>query len=195
MEIGNQIRLHRAALGLSQEELAEKLYVSRQSISNWETGKNYPDIHSLLLMSTLFGVSLDELIKGDIAKMKEAIEQDDIRRFARLSRAYSILFALCILAAAPLAWFLRWWGLAIESLLFAGLMVLAFRVEKEKKRYDIRTYKEIGAFLEGKRLDEIQRQQETGKLPYQRAFLAAACGVVALAVTMALTFLLKRFFP
>lgn len=49
MQISAQIKKYRAALQLSQEELAEKIYVSRQTISNWETEKNYPDIHSLLL--------------------------------------------------------------------------------------------------------------------------------------------------
>lgn len=42
MELGNQIKAHRAALSLSQEELAEKVYVTRQTVSNWETGKSYP---------------------------------------------------------------------------------------------------------------------------------------------------------
>ena len=41
MEIGSQIKAHRTALGISQEELAEKLYVSRQSVSNWETGVSH----------------------------------------------------------------------------------------------------------------------------------------------------------
>ena len=66
MEVGVQIKKYRNELGLSQEKLAEKVYVSRQTVSNWETGKNYPDIHSLLLLSSLFGVSLDQLIKGDV---------------------------------------------------------------------------------------------------------------------------------
>lgn len=51
MELNKQIKKHRSAMELSQEQLAEKLYVTRQTISNWETGKNYPDIHSLILMS------------------------------------------------------------------------------------------------------------------------------------------------
>lgn len=42
MELGNQIKAHRAALSLSQEELAEKVYVTRQTVSNWETGKSTP---------------------------------------------------------------------------------------------------------------------------------------------------------
>lgn len=73
MEAGAQIKKYRNNMKLSQDELAEKIYVSRQTISNWETGKNYPDIHSLLLLSTLFNVSLDQLVKGDVEIMKEGL--------------------------------------------------------------------------------------------------------------------------
>ncbi|HFL5474022.1 TPA: helix-turn-helix domain-containing protein, partial [Streptococcus pyogenes] len=65
MEIGQQMIRYRKQQTLSQEELVEKVYVSRQSISNWENDKTYPDIHSLLLLSQIFQVSLDQLIKGD----------------------------------------------------------------------------------------------------------------------------------
>lgn len=61
MEIGTQIRKYRSTMELSQEELAERIYVTRQTISNWENGKSYPDIHSLLLLSSLFNVSLDQI--------------------------------------------------------------------------------------------------------------------------------------
>ena len=75
MELSIQIKKYRTDLHLSQEELAEKVYVTRQTISNWENEKSYPDIHSLLLLSSLFNVSLDQLIKGDIEKMKEIIAE------------------------------------------------------------------------------------------------------------------------
>ena len=71
MEVGAQIKKYRSNMGISQEELAEKVYVSRQTVSNWETGKNYPDIHSVLLLSSVFNVSLDQLIKGDVEIMKK----------------------------------------------------------------------------------------------------------------------------
>ena len=61
MEISTQIKQRRTAAGLSQEELAEQLFVTRQTLSNWETGKTYPDINSLLRLSAVFHVSLDEL--------------------------------------------------------------------------------------------------------------------------------------
>ena len=57
MELSSQIKKYRTELGLSQEELAEKVYVTRQTVSNWETGKSYPDIHSLLLLGALFDLS------------------------------------------------------------------------------------------------------------------------------------------
>lgn len=68
-------------LQLSQEELAKRIYVSRQTISNWENEKSYPDIHSLLLLSNLFGVPVDELIKGDLKKMKQEINQEEVNAF------------------------------------------------------------------------------------------------------------------
>ena len=73
MEVKNQIRAYWSGLGMSQEELAEAVYVTRQTVSNWETGKSYPDIQSLLRLSALFGISLDQLIKGDVEQMKEKI--------------------------------------------------------------------------------------------------------------------------
>ena len=57
MDIGQQIRKYRERDEYSQEYLAEKLYVSRQTISNWENEKSYPDIHNLLVMCELFDIS------------------------------------------------------------------------------------------------------------------------------------------
>ena len=65
MELSKHIKKYRTEANLSQEELADKIYVSRQTISNWENEKNYPHIKSLVLMSEGFQVSLDNLIKGD----------------------------------------------------------------------------------------------------------------------------------
>lgn len=59
MKLGKQIKDFRNQFSFSQEELAEKMYVSRQTISNWENDKTYPDINSLVLMSQLFGTTID----------------------------------------------------------------------------------------------------------------------------------------
>ena len=70
MELGTQIRKYRNERTLSQEALAEKVYVSRQTVSNWENDKSYPDVNSLVLLSEVFEISLDQLIKVE-EKLKE----------------------------------------------------------------------------------------------------------------------------
>lgn len=184
MEIKNQIRAYRSQLGMSQEELGEAVYVTRQTVSNWETGKSYPDIQSLLRLSSLFGISLDQLIKGDVELMKEKINADDVRAFNRLSNMFMFMMVLSLLAWAPLAYFLNRWGLALAAVLFAVTLWLAFKVEKEKKKYDIQSYKEIVAFLEGRRLDEISKAQEVAKRPYQKVLLTLGSAILG-AVTAA----------
>ena len=79
MDIGNQIKERRARLGLSQDELARKLYVSRVTISHWETGKSLPDVQSMLLLANLFGTTIDELVKGDVGEMREMVERGERR--------------------------------------------------------------------------------------------------------------------
>jgi len=75
MGIGEKIKAARTESGITQEQAAESLLVSRQTISNWETGKSLPDIVSVIKMSELYSLSLDELLKGDRVMM-EKIEKD-----------------------------------------------------------------------------------------------------------------------
>lgn len=79
MDIGNQIRERRQALGLSQEELARRLYVSRVTVSHWETSKTLPDVQSMLLLANLFGTTIDEMVRGDVNEMREMVEKDEHR--------------------------------------------------------------------------------------------------------------------
>ena len=82
MDIGNQIRERRQRLGLSQDELAQKLYVSRVTVSHWETSKTLPDVQSMLLLANLFGTTIDELVRGDVDEMREMVEKDEQQRKA-----------------------------------------------------------------------------------------------------------------
>ena len=65
MEIGKKLRNARTRSGFTQKKAAEEIGVARQTISNWENEKSYPDIVSVIRLSTLYSVSLDELLKGD----------------------------------------------------------------------------------------------------------------------------------
>lgn len=71
MRIDQQIKEQRQLLGMTQEELAEKLNVSRSSVANWESGRNYPDIGTILLLSEVFHLTVDELLKGDKTMVKK----------------------------------------------------------------------------------------------------------------------------
>ncbi|MBQ7137656.1 MAG: helix-turn-helix transcriptional regulator, partial [Clostridia bacterium] len=65
MEIGCKLKRARNEKGLTQEQAAELLAVSRQTISNWENNKSYPDIISVIRMSDIYAVSLDHLLKEE----------------------------------------------------------------------------------------------------------------------------------
>lgn len=105
MGIESKIKKARVDIGLTQEQAAQTLMVSRQTISNWETGKSLPDIVSVIKMSELYQISLDELLKGDCAMLKK-IEKDTrlvtaekkIMRFAW----FSILLGIIILTLGEL---------------------------------------------------------------------------------------------
>lgn len=155
MVLSEQIRSRRKDKGLSQEDLASLIYVSRQTISNWENGRTYPDIESLLLLSALFGVTVDELIRGDADNMRETKEQD-----AKRIRVLGWAMVLCTSAAVAvmLCGFTIWeWGLAptlVSGCALTALAVVpAFEYERLKRKYDILTYAEVSAFEKGGDID------------------------------------------
>lgn len=165
MELGKQIKKHRQEVQLSQEKLADRVYVSRQTISNWENDKSYPDVNSLVLLSEIFQISLDNLIKGDIEVMKDVIQKEEIVKMNRYGKIYTIMLIVTVVSAVPLFMWLGVWAFIPWGIIWALSMYFAFQVEKVKKDNDVQTYKEIVAFSEGKLLDDIQKQREIGKLP------------------------------
>lgn len=190
MELGNQIKKYRSELQISQEQLADRIYVSRQTISNWENEKSYPDVNSLILLSEVFQTSIDKLIKGDIEIMKEKINEQEIEKLNYYGNIFGVHFAITILSAVPLFFWLEQLAFIPFGILFVITMYWALKVEKVKKDNDIQTYKEIVAFSEGNRLDEIQKQREIGKRPYQNVLKAIVAGIV----TMVVCFLIGLLF-
>lgn len=193
MELNAQIKKYRTELNLSQEELAEKVYVTRQTISNWENGKSYPDIHNLLLLSSLFNASLDQLIKGDVETMKEIINEQEVKKFNYYGNIFSIHFLISIISVIPLFIWLEQYAFIPFGVLFAITMYWALKVEKIKKDNDIQTYKEIVAFTEGKKLDELQKAVEAGKRPYQNVLKVLISAVVAVAICFLIGLLIHIF--
>lgn len=191
MELGSQIKKYRKELSLSQDVLAEKVYVSRQTISNWENDKSYPDVNSLILLSNVFNTSIDNLIKGDIEVMREEIKKEDRSEFERISSIFGILFITTIVSPIPLVHFLNFVGIAIWIVIFAVTMYVCILVEKKKKQFNIQTYKEITAFMDGEKLDEIAMAKEEAKRPYQHILLAVGTGVITFVIVCLLSMILK----
>ena len=77
MKLHEKIYTLRTEKKLSQGDLAELLDVSRQSVSKWETGASVPDLDKLIKMSDLFGVTLDALVREEMAKMPQNEENSD----------------------------------------------------------------------------------------------------------------------
>ena len=164
MDISNQIKTRREAMGLSQEQLAEKFYVSRQTISNWERDKTYPDVQSLLMLSVLFDTSIDTLVKGDVTVMEEAVERDRKCLGTRMLRLAVLMLALLALAFALIlspafAWMEGTGGMGVATaatfLPAVAALVVATVLEHIKRKNDLVTYREILAFMKGEA--EIER--------------------------------------
>lgn len=75
MSIGNQIMAIRREQQLTQEQFGSLFHVTRQTVSNWENGKSYPDLQLLVAISDQFGISLDTLLKDD-TKMVKTIDRE-----------------------------------------------------------------------------------------------------------------------
>lgn len=126
MDIGNQIRERRARLGLSQDELAQKLYVSRVTISHWETGKTLPDVQSMLLLANLFDTTIDELVREDVDEMREMVKRSE-RRTKVFAVALATVEVIVITALAVTAVAGREYLEPVLRLLLA-MLVLAFSI-------------------------------------------------------------------
>lgn len=90
MNLGEKIKECRKQAGFSQEQLAERINVSRQAITKWETNKGIPDIANLIAISDEFGLSLDELIKDDVAVKKKIITDSSAKKWHILMIVYLV---------------------------------------------------------------------------------------------------------
>ncbi|WP_051651716.1 helix-turn-helix transcriptional regulator [Proteiniclasticum ruminis] len=160
MNISEQIRVNRKKVSASQEDLAERVYVSRQTISSWENGKSYPDLQSLLLLSEIFSISLDELIKGDVEEMKEKISSEKMK----WGSYAMVLFFVLMVSMLPFVKRVSSYFM-VPMVIFALLMIGAsILVEKEKKLYQVETYGEILEFMEGRKTEPMDPYERKKKL-------------------------------
>lgn len=100
MDFGTQIKKLRNSRHLTQEQLAQKLNVSRQTISSWENNRNLPDLEMVVTISQIFKLSLDQLILGDPSMTNKLMKDGSEMRQARIS-----LYVTLILVAAGIICF------------------------------------------------------------------------------------------
>lgn len=161
MNLSKQIIHLRKEFNLSQEDLAEKVFVSRQSISNWERGKSYPDIESLLLLSNVFDVSLDHLVKGDVNMMKNEINRRELDKWTWMMLLYLLLAAISVM---PIVRFIGMYGVVIPFILWLISMFYGFKIDRFKAKHNIRAYSQIVDYMDGKDVKTIRERTKKVKI-------------------------------
>lgn len=137
MTFGEKIKRLRTDNNLNQEQLAEKLFVTRTAISKWETGKGYPSIDSLKLLSDLFSVSIDELISNDDVECKKLIDDKRARRFYYIA----VAFLSITLVSALITFFAHIKWVSVFSLIgVVGYVFCAFLSKPKYKRIEAKKY-------------------------------------------------------
>ncbi|HDR4882882.1 MULTISPECIES: helix-turn-helix domain-containing protein [Bacillus cereus group] len=94
MIFSERLKEEREKRNWSQNDLAEKLHVSRQSVSKWETGKNYPSIEIIIHLSDLFGITIDELLRSDEELTQKIIEDSKQLAYPKWKLFFDSLFTL-----------------------------------------------------------------------------------------------------
>lgn len=133
MEIGKKLKDARMRSGFTQESVAEKVDVSRQTISNWENEKSYPDIISVIELSNLYSISLDELLKGDEKMMEHLEESTNVVKSTRKLIGAILLNIITVILLITLSMFLpdrSYYLLVVFCLAIASSSVLLYQMIK-----------------------------------------------------------------
>ena len=94
MIFSERLKEEREKRNWSQHDLAEKIHVSRQSVSKWETGKNYPSIEIIIHLSDLFGITIDELLRSDEELTQKVINDSKQLAYPKWKVFFDSLFMM-----------------------------------------------------------------------------------------------------
>lgn len=134
MDIGTKLKNARTKSGLIQEKVAEEIGVSRQSVSNWENGRSYPDIVSMIKLSDLYSVSLDELLKEDKKMINHLDEATNTvasrRKLIRLIEAgsYLLIWTFSMIAFWAFYGAAFWTGAVNDTAISYGYPIAVFYI-------------------------------------------------------------------
>ena len=125
--------------------------------------------------------------------MKEEIKKEEIAKMNRYGKIYTLMLIATAASAVPLFMWLGVWAFIPWGMILAISLLFAFKIEKVKKTNDVQTYKAIVAFSEGKLLDDIQKQREIGKRPYQKILLVIGFALITFVVCVVIGLLMHIF--
>lgn len=196
--IGARIREFREAAGLSQTELARRVYVARQTVGNWESGRTLADVQSLVLLGQVFETTVDALVgeKGARAVRSTANDRHELLRLLALCAALLVVFIALVFMRYMLSP-LRNTSPAIEPL--RGLMLLAMvvcvailalrsvpRLRAFMREHDLAGAVAATAFLEGRDpTEEIPRDfLFCWFIPYWKLWMVAIVAVALVAAAL-----------
>jgi len=94
MIFSERLKKEREKRGWSQTDLADKIHVSRQSVSKWETGKNYPSIEIIIELSDLFGITIDEMLRSDKELTEQVIQDSKKLAYPKWKTFFDSVFML-----------------------------------------------------------------------------------------------------
>jgi len=138
MTIGERLQQHRKDLGLSQEELGQRLLVSRQTVSLWETDQTLPTIDNLLRLKELFGISVDEILEG------QAEEKADEKSEEKPLETYRMTFTKDELKARKRAYL---WRSSRPMLIILASLFVAVLINTINKINELQSSFVLGAFV------------------------------------------------
>ncbi|GKZ02971.1 transcriptional regulator [Paraclostridium bifermentans] len=143
MKISTILKQHRLDLNLTQEQVAEKVFVSTKSISNWENDRNFPDIESLVRLAKLYNLSLDSLllegsdIMNDIKKKEKAYELQKISLLGPQLTNF-ILFLMLVLSSNFKNFYMSDYIIVLTILAAFSNVFTVFYFNNQLKNYDIK---------------------------------------------------------
>lgn len=143
MKISTILKQHRLDSNLTQEQVAEKVFVSTKSISNWENDRNFPDIESLVRLAKLYNLSLDSLllegsdIMNDIKKKEKAYELQKISLLGPQLTNF-ILFLMLVLSSNFKNFYMSDYIIVLTILAAFSNVFTVFYFNNQLKKYDIK---------------------------------------------------------
>jgi len=154
LNLQHTLVVYRQQQHLTQADLAEELYTSRQTISNWETGKTYPDIQSLIRLANLYHVTVNDLVQTDLSAIQNQTAKYHLKPF-------SLAAITCLVAVYGLFVSLRWLPMiptvmAIAAVTTIGLALTGYLIYLSQ-RLQLKTFRQIKAYLRHQPVPPITR--------------------------------------